>query len=449
MFKVRLGALVILLMAVFLGFVIYNTEKEGSNFNFKYGLDLSGGTHLTYRADTAGVKNGDVAGAMESLRKTVERRINIFGVSEPIVQVEKGSLFSSQEDEHRLIVELPGVTDVNEAIKMIGKTPILEFRLEGEPSDLAELYVASTTEDYIAALAKAYIPTGLTGSQLQRASLNFNQGGISSPIISLQFNDDGRNLLSEITKNNINKTMAIFLDGNILSAPVIRDEILNGQAQITGQFNPEEAKKLVQDLNYGALPLPVQLIETQSIGATLGSSMLNAGVLALLYGLVIIFIFMILWYRLPGLVASISLIFYIIIMLLAFKFIPVVLTASGIAGFILSIGMAVDANILIFERIKEEMKNGLSTAEAVKQGIKRAWSSIRDGNLTSLISAVILYWLSGTAVVQGFALVFFIGILVSMFSAMVVSRIFLLAVSSNDSNKLLNKLFKPGFGSFN
>jgi preprotein translocase subunit SecD len=448
MFKVRFWAFIIILLGTFLGLLVYQTEQNDSKFKFKFGLDLDGGTHLTYRADTSSIENGDVAGAMDSLRKTVERRINIFGVSEPIVQVESGGFFSEVQDSNRLIVELPGITDVNQAVQMIGKTPILEFRLEGDPSAQAELAIASTSEEIAAAMAKAYISTGLTGSQLERASLVFEQGN-PSPIISLVFNDDGKKLFAEITKNNIGKSMAIFLDGSILSAPVIQEEIPNGQAQITGQFTAEEAKQLVQDLNYGALPLPISLIETQSVGATLGTNTLNAGAMALLYALLAIFVFLIVWYRLPGVIACLALILYVILMLLAFKFIPVVLTASGIAGLVLSIGMAVDANVLIFERIKEELRKGLNTHEAVKVGTDRAWPSIRDGNLTSLISAVILFWLSGAAVVKGFSLVFGIGILISMMSAVLISKILLLAISSNKENKLLTKLFNVGFGKLN
>jgi protein-export membrane protein SecD len=448
MFKVRFWAVIIILLGAGLGFLVYQTEKSDSSFKFKFGLDLDGGSHLTYRADTSAVKAGDVAGAMDSLRKTVERRINVFGVSEPIVQVESGGLFSEKKDSNRLIVELPGITDVNQAVQMIGKTPILEFRLQGDASAMAELAAASTSEQIAAVMPKAYLQTGLTGSQLQKASLVFEQTS-TSPIISLSFNDEGKKLFAELTKNNIGKTMAIFLDGNILSAPTIREEIPNGQAQITGQFTAEEAKQLVQDLNYGALPLPVSLIETESIGATLGGHTLNSGVMALIYAMIAIFIFLIVWYRLPGLVACVALVIYVILMLLAFKSIPVVLTASGIAGFILSIGMAVDANILIFERIKEELKKGLSTHEAVKVGTSRAWPSIRDGNLTSLISAVILFWLSGAAVVKGFALVFGIGILFSMLSAVLISKVLLLAISSDKEHKLLAKLFNAGFGKIN
>lgn len=453
MFKVRLWAFIIILIAAGLGFLVYKTEGPDSNFNFKFGLDLDGGTHLTYGADTSALKPNEIAGAMDSLRKTVERRINIFGVSEPIVQVETGGLFSEDKNANRLIVELPGITDVNQAVEMIGKTPILEFRLAGDAAAIAALNSAAassttTPEEISKLLSKAYIQTGITGSQLQKASLVFGQGK-PSPTISLTFNDEGKKLFAEITKNNIGKVMAIFLDGKILSAPTIQDEIPNGQAQITGQFTAEEGKQLVQDLNYGALPLPISLIETQSVGATLGNATLNAGAMALFYALIAVFIFMIIWYRLPGIIACLALLMYLILMLLAFKFIPVVLTASGIAGLVLSIGMAVDANVLIFERIKEELKKGLTTKQAVIEGTSRAWPSIRDGNLTSLISAVILFWLSGAAVVKGFSLVFGIGILFSMFSAVLISKLLLLAISSEKENKLLTKLFNAGFGKIN
>lgn len=446
MFKYRIGALMAILLGVLVGFFVYSGEiNPNSAFKFKYGLDLDGGVHLTYRADTSQIQPSDVDGAMNSLRQTIERRINIFGVSEPIVQVEKGGLFSDTGNENRLIVELPGITDVNAAIQSIGKTPLLEFKLLTEdPEILSQLYVitASTTKEEIESLyQQAYTATGLTGSELKRANLNFNQSINGSPAVSLQFNTEGTKLLRKITSENIGRVMAIFLDGVSISEPVIQSEIPNGQAQITGDFTPEEGRQLVEDLNFGALPLPIELIETQNIGATLGENTLHAGVKALSVGVLIVMLFLILWYRLPGVIASISLAFYLIIMLFLFKSIPVVLTASGIAGLILSIGMAVDANVLIFERIKEELKKGLNLFEAIKEGNKRAWPSIRDGNLSSLISAIVLYWLSGTAVVQGFSLVFAIGILVSMLSAVLISRILLLAISTERNIKWLYWLF--------
>jgi len=266
--------------------------------------------------------------------------------------------------------------------------------------------------------------------------------------ISLAYNNEGTKLLADITENNVGRVMAIFLDGEMISNPVIRDSISNGQAIISGDFTLDEAKSLVKNLNFGALPVPIELVETQTIGATLGKDTLKMGINALIIGFMAIFIFMVIWYRLPGLVSAAALLSYLVIMLALFKLIPVTLTAAGLAGFILSIGMAVDANVLIFERIKEEMEKDISLYDAVKLGADRAWGSIRDGNFTSIISAVVLYWMSGTSLVKGFALVFGIGILVSMFTAITVSKILLLALSSKrnlSETRFIKKLFGSGF----
>lgn len=428
MWKVRTGALILLILGILTGLFVYTSETGSfsDKFAFKLGLDLDEGAHLTYRADTSGIDPSDVDNSMDVLRQTIERRVNIFNVSEPIVQVEKGGKFSKSEDANRLIVELPGITDISKAIEQIGKTPILEFRLQRNITDYASLSdeeITSLTIDDI------YEPAILTGAQLKRAQLQFDSI-TGEPIVSVIYNDAGRDILKEVTGSNIGRIMAIFLDGELISSPVIRDEIVNGQATISGSFTPEEGKDLVRNLNFGALPLPIELIETQTIGATLGKETLYRGIDALLIGFAFIFVFLILIYRLPGLIATFSLAIYVALMLLLFKVIPVTLTASGLAGFILSIGMAVDANILIFERMKEELKKGVSIYDAVKEGSARAWTSIRDGNLTSIISAIVLYWMSGTSLVKGFALVFGIGVLVSMFTAVFVSKIFLLAFSS-------------------
>jgi preprotein translocase subunit SecD len=433
MTKIRIWAAILLILGVGAGFFVYSSEiGQNERFHFKLGLDLNGGTHLTYGADVSEIETADIDDSMDTLRETIERRVNIFGVSEPLVQVEKGGLFSEEENNYRLIVELPGVTDVSEAIRQIGETPILEFRLqkdldESASDDLANLDF-NDQEAVLETIRNQYEPTGLTGAQLSRASLVFDQIS-GQPTILLDYNDEGSELLAQITRENIGEPMAIFLDGEIISNPVIRDEITGGQATISGNFKAEEARDLVKSLNFGALPVPIELIETQTIGATLGEETLNHGVQALLIGLGIIFLFLIALYRIPGLIATIALIFYVAFMLALFKLIPVTLTASGLAGLILSIGMAVDANILIFERMKEELRGGASKYDAVKSGAEHAWSSIRDGNITSIISAVVLYWMSGTSLVKGFALVFGIGVLVSMFTAVVVTRTLLLSIS--------------------
>jgi protein-export membrane protein SecD len=239
-------------------------------------------------------------------------------------------------------------------------------------------------------VATLYDFTGLTGAQLQKSRLMFDNV-TNKPIIALDYNDDGKKILAEVTENNIGKVMAIFLDGQVISAPVINSKIDAGQAVITGDFTAQEARDLVRNLNFGALPLPIKLIETQTIGPTLGKETLNAGVEALFFAFVLISIFMLFMYRLPGLIAAFALIFYATIMLLLFKLIPVTLTAAGIAGFILSLGMAVDANVLVFERMKEEIKKGLSRKSAVEEGFRRAWTSIRDSNISTIITSLVLY----------------------------------------------------------
>ena len=451
--KARITALILLIFGVAIGYFVYTSEMPGAKFPFHYGLDLDGGTSLTYTADTSSIPPEDVEGAMNTLRNTIERRVNIFGVSEPVVLVEKGSVFGDDANQNRLVVELPGVTDVTEAINAIGQTPLLEFKLQKDGAQIAvdspDLLDVTSEEELLARVDELYTPTGLTGGQLKRAQLVFAQlhgGGTSGAIVQIQFNDEGSKLFADITRDNVGSSLAIFLDGKVISSPVIQQEIIGGTAQITGQFSAEEARDLVQNLNFGALPLPIDLLETQTIGASLGHETLNEGVSALLYAFAIIFVFLLIWYRLPGLLASVSLLIYIVIMLALFKLIPVTLTSSGLAGFILSLGMAVDANILVFERVKEELRGGRSLRDAVEEGFKRAWLPIRDGNLSSVISASVLFWLSGTSLVKGFALVFGIGVVVSMLTAVTISRTFLLAFSNEKTEGLLVKLFGAGFG---
>lgn len=440
MFKNRFFALVLLLAGSAIGYGVYTSEiNPSSSYPFKLGLDLSGGTHLVYEADTSAVASSDVSSAMTALRDVIERRINVFGVSEPIVQLEGGSLFGTNE--HRLIVELPGVTDINQAIDVIGKTPSLEFLLlKDGVTDLAN------TEGK--AISDLFTATGLTGRLLENASLEFNPN-TGEAIVALSFNTEGSNLFAKITKENIGKNLAIFLDGDLKSMPVIRDEIRGGKATISGGFVGEagrtEARTLVRNLNLGALPVPIKLISSQTIGATLGDEALASDVRAGVVAFIIIAIFLILWYRLPGLFATVSLAIYAILNLAIFKLIPVTLTAAGIAAFILSLGMAVDANILIFERLKEELRKGSDLQDAVREGFHRAWPSIRDSNISSIITGVVLYFMGSSAVITGFALVFIVGVLVSMFTAITASRTFLLIFKFKDAGKFKRFLFSNGF----
>ncbi|MBI4837274.1 MAG: protein translocase subunit SecD [Candidatus Portnoybacteria bacterium] len=390
------------------------------NLPFKLGLDLRGGTHLIYEADLSRIGVGKPDEAMAGVRDVIERRVNLFGVTEPVVQTEKVG------NHHRLIVELAGVKDVNEAIKMIGETPSLDFREARSEDETNKILAAQKAGDSAALSEDPYFgsPTELTGKYLTKSQVELDPN-TGRPGISLEFNGDGANLFEQITGRNVGKRLAIYLDGTPISAPVVQEAISGGQARITGDFTIDEAKTLVQRLNAGALPVPIKLINQQTVGASLGESSLEQSLRAGLVGLLAVALFMISWYRWPGFVSVVALLIYILVVLAIFKLISVTLTLAGIAGFILSVGMAVDANILIFERTKEELRTGKSLVGAVEEGFKRAWTSIRDSNISSLITCAILFWL-GTSIIKGFALTLAIGILISMFSAITVTRTFLL-----------------------
>ena len=368
----------------------------------------------------------DVSGSLAALRDVIERRVNLFGVSEPLVQLQNTA------GDHRLIVELPGVTNVDAAIALIGQTPLLEFKVERPNGETKTIIEAQAKGERLN--EDPYIATGLSGRFLKRAQLEFRSptggtgvGITSEPVVSIQFNDEGSALFAQITKENVGKTIAIYLDGAVISAPVVREEITGGSATISGSMDAKEAKELVGRLNAGALPLPISLLSTQTIGPALGEAATQAGVRAGMWGFAIVSLFLIFWYRAPGLISVIALFVYVAIMLAVFKIIPVTLTAAGIAAFILSIGMAVDANILIFERMKEELRAGKSVDLAMREGFARAWTSIRDSNISSMITAVILFWF-GTSLIKGFALAFGLGVLVSMISAISITRTFLLSL---------------------
>lgn len=447
MLKTRIIAVFLLIIASGIGFLTYYSEvNPNSSFGlpFKLGLDLNGGTHLVYKADVSKVSKGEVGISMQALRDIIEKRVNLFGVGEPIVQIEQGGVLGSQDAQYKLIVELPGVTDIDEAVKSIGQTPVLEFQLLNKADYDALNSKKLSDEEKAKELTTLFKPTGITGRLLERAVIEFNQT-TGEPAVSLSFNSEGRELFAKITKENVGNIIGIFLDGQIISLPTVREEIRDGKAQISGGFKVEEARLLVRNLNYGALPVPISLLSTQTVGASLGQSALQGGINAGLYSLIVIGIFLIIWYRLPGLVSLVSLGVYTVIMLGLFKIIPVTLTAAGIAGFILSIGMAVDANILIFERMKEELRKGKNINDAMHEGFARAWNSIRDSNTSSIITGLILYYFGSTSVVTGFALVFIIGVIVSMFTAITASRVFLYAVAPKKVTRLSTFLISNGF----
>ena len=429
-------------------------------FKVHLGLDLQGGSHLVYQADFKSIGQADQADALNSIRDTIERRVNSFGVSEPLVQV---------AGTDRIIVELPGIKDVNDAINQIGQTPYLEFKT-ANPNPNTAPQAAKVDKNGVLTLDAGqdpWITTGLSGKQLKKATVDLQQGGSlsSQVVVRLEFNDEGKNLFAKITTENIGKQIAIFLDGQELSAPTVQGAITDGTAVITGNFTVQQAKDLATRLNSGALPVPIHLISQQNVGATLGKESVQKSVEAGIIGLIMIALFMIFYYRFPGLLATFALVIYSIVAFAVFKIgisftavvlvglffflgltvsawfgglallsyiilmfanglAPVTLTLAGIAGFILSIGMAVDANILIFERLKEEIRAGKEIHKAVEDGFARAWLSIRDSNMSSLITTVILY-MFGTPSIKGFAVTLGVGILISMFTAITVTKTFL------------------------
>jgi len=422
------------------------------NIPFRLGLDLQGGTHLLYQADLSGIDNVDRKNALEGLRDVIERRVNLFGVSEPVIQIE--------EQSQRLIVELAGIKDVKEAINMIGQTPFLEFR-EQRPEEEVNRIIEKQKElegktfeeiqtipDWQLAFENPFASTQLTGRYLKKAELNFDQT-TNKPIISLQFDDEGAKIFEEITARNIGKRLAIYLDGlsiidsdgdnkitqNDLYAPVVQDKITGGKAVITGDTDVNKAREIVKRLTSGALPVPISLVSQETIGPSLGQDSLNKSLKAGLIGFILVIIFMIIFYRLPGVLASLALIVYIALNLSLFKLIPVTLTLAGIAGFVLSMGMAVDANILIFSRIREELKQGKGFLISLEDGFRRAWPSVRDGNFTIILVALILFSL-GTSFVKGFALTLIIGNLIGMFSAIFITNNLLRCFAGSKFEKL-------------
>ena len=529
--NIRIQFALILLLGIVAGVISYPkaasfmppVETALNKLKINLGLDLQGGIHLEYKADVSNVDSAKIADAMAGAQDVIERRVNAFGVGEPLVQSARSG------GEYRIIVELPGVKDIEEAKKKIKEAPLLEFKEEGEvdPQTKAmfdqmneqskqkaqEIFEKVKNDGNFEELAKensqdpgskdkggdldfakkgSYVPefekalfdsglkpgevypelvesdfgwhvikfiesrgegenlevrgahilfakqsaeqypelkykqTGLTGSNLKSASVVFQNQGIGEPQVSLRFDDEGTKLFADITKRNLGKPVAIYLDNSVISAPTVQSEITNGEAVITGNFTLEQAKELAQRLNQGALPVPLTLVSQQSIEPSLGADSLKQSLYAGMIGLAAVAVFMIFYYRLLGFVATLALLIYTALMVALFKlsvFTPfsITLTLSGIAGFVLSIGMAVDANILIFERTKEEIRKGRMIESALSEGFKRAWTSIRDGNLSTIITSLILI-LFGTGFVKGFALTLILGVLVSMFTAVTISR---------------------------
>ena len=382
------------------------------NFDLKLGLDLQGGTQLTYRANVSGISEEEAGDAVTGVRDVIERRVNAFGISEPIVQTTQAG------DEYRMIVELAGVHDPEEAIALIGATPQLDFRREIIP-DGAEKEALNINE-LEGSGGFQFERTGLTGKHLRRATVDFDPT-FGSPQVSLEFDGEGSDLFAQLTRESLGKRIAIYLDGIPISAPVVQQEITNGRAVISGGFTIEEANDLARSLRAGALPVPIELIGQLQLGPSLGRMSLQESYRAGLIGFAAVAAWMILFYRAAGAAAAGALALYAGLFLVLLRLVPVTLTLAGVAGVVLSLGMAVDANVLIFERIKENVRAKKNLRFAIENGFNEAWDSIKSSNVSSLITAVILYYF-GTSLIRGFALTFGLGILLSMFTAIVVVR---------------------------
>jgi len=389
-------------------------------FKTHLGLDLSGGTHIVLDADMTGIAPAGRGDALESSRQVIERRVNFFGIGEPVVQT------SQSRNAYRVIVELPGVTDVDAAVALIGQTARLEFREFRDPA-------AATGAAYIFPTLANTVPVDITGRDLTSARLDFGSD-TGAPQVALEFGSDGASKFASATARLVNKHLAIFLDDQPLTWPRVNTAITDGRAVITGGFTLEQAKNLSLQLAAGALPVPVKVVEKRTIGASLGTASIKRSVRAGFIGLVVVVFFMIAQYGRLGLIADAALVVYGIVTYALFRLIPVTLTISGIAGFILSIGMAVDSNILIFERYKEERRRGKPWRIAMEQAFGRAWDSIRDANITTLLTALIMYnplnwqFLPSSGMVRGFAFTLFIGVIVSLFTGIVVTRTFVLVL---------------------
>ncbi len=387
------------------------------DLSIRRGLDLQGGTSVTLQADMKDIPADQREDALSSAKAVIERRINFFGVSEPVVQTSRAG------GDYRIIVEIPGVTDANTAIGLIGRTAKLSFWEDTAAADASGSAQQASASAYPLGITQIFVQpkeTNLTGADLRQAAVTFDPN-TGKPQVQLSFTGDGAKKFAEITKRNTGKIVAIVLDNQVIEAHVVSGPIFDGNAVISGAFSTEQAKTVQIQLNAGALPVSLSILRQQAIGATLGQSSLEKSLVAGIIGFVVIVIFMTVLYGKLGVAASMALAIYSLVVLALFRLIPVTLTLAGIAGLILSIGMAVDANILIFERMKEELRRGRSMDSSISMGFMHAWPSIRDSNISSLITSAILYYF-GTGIVRGFALTLAIGVIVSMFSAIFVTR---------------------------
>ncbi len=399
-----------------------NGVEWRKEFSFRKGLDIQGGMQVVLGADVAALPEADKLEALNAAREIIVKRVDLYGISEPSVQT------SVSRDQYRLIVELPGVVDTQEALDLVGRTAQLEFQLIKEnPAQLITgpdggLIASPSAEPEV-----SLIPTGISGSQLKRATPQIDPTTYE-PVVALEFNDEGRDLFAKVTQEYTGERLGIFIDGIPLLAPVINTPILDGQAIITGGFKSEEAKQLSVQLNAGALPVPIQVLEQRTVGASLGEQAVTASLWAGGVGIGLVMLFMIMYYGAQGVLASVALLIYAAYTAALYKMLGVTLTIPGIAGLLLSVGMAVDSNILIFERMKEEIRSGKPFAHAMELGFGRAWDSIKDANMTTIFTALILInplnlsFLNTAGMVRGFGVTLLLGVLLSLFTGIVVTR---------------------------
>jgi preprotein translocase subunit SecD len=381
------------------------------------GLDIQGGTRVVLQADMSGVDPSRRDEALNSVQSVIARRVDLYGVSESVVQTSKVN------GQYRIIAELPGVTNTEQAIALIGSTAQLDFREMASPSALPATISAQLQQNPFA----SFLPTGLTGKDLTRATVEFNSQ-TGQPVVSLQFNEAGTKKFADITSRNVGKPVGIFLDNQPVTTPVVNEPILTGNAQISGQFTTDQATSLSIQLNAGALPVPITIVQQDTVGASLGQGAVSKTAYAGLIGVALVMLFMVSYYGWKGFLADIALVVYGVITLALYKLLPVTLTVPGIAGLLLSIGMAVDSNILIFERMKEELRLGKPFELSMELGFGRAWNSIKDANVATLFTSLILYnplefdFLNRSGLVRGFAFTLALGIFVSLFTGIVVTR---------------------------
>ncbi len=414
-------------IAVLVGFGIWAiVPLDGDRFGrqgLTLGLDLKGGAYLVYEADLSKKDASQtVDQVMTSVLSKIERRANAFGVKEPIIQ---------RQGENRILVQLPGEKNVDEAKKLIGQVALLEFKeTTSDPSGQPQ---RDDKGEILWNIARGTGSDGqtkdLTGKYLKPNSKIVLKPQTNEPEVAFEWNDEGAILFEQITKRNIDKPLGIFLDNQLISYPTVR-AVIKGSGIIEG-MDMKEAQNLAIQLNSGSLDVPLTVIQEQTVDATLGADSIKKSVVAGAIGLLLVILFMLLYYRMAGVVAALALIIYGIIITAIFKLVPVTLTMAGIAAAVVSVGMAVDANILIFERTKEELRAGRTLGAAVDAGFNRAWLAIRDSNVTTFIACIVLYWFGdtfGAFMVKGFALTLFIGVALSMFTAITVSRLFLVMI---------------------